>query len=211
MIKKGQSGNLVKAIQGALGLKQSGDFDDALKEAVIDYQREKKLKPDGIVGFKTLYEISPSINLTENFTLREFIHSHTGTVKGISNMPNETEFNNIMRTAKMLQKVRDSIGVPIRVSSGFRSHQLNTAVGGSRTSAHRFGLACDISADAFGDSRDLANHIKSMNIDFDQLILEFPDTSSTWVHLGFNDGKQRRQLLTAVKRSGKTYYLPGLN
>lgn len=89
-------------------------------------------------------------------------------------------------------------------------------VGGSKTSAHRFGLTADCDAIGF-TSRAFAKEIIEMRdrglIAFDQLILEYPERGDgAWVHIGFKkDGVgQRNQVLTAVKYGRKTVYLQGL-
>lgn len=90
-------------------------------------------------------------------------------------------------------------------------------VSGSATSAHSYGFAIDFTAPKFGNTRKiaatLAKELKARGIKFDQLILEFPDDRKTWIHLGYKSpsGKQRGQLLTAVKRGGRTVYLSGLH
>lgn len=155
--------------------------------------------------------------ITKNFTMAELTHSNTAKARGISNVPNDTHKANLIESAKNLwQPVRDILGVPMIVSSGYRSPALNRAVGGSSTSAHSHGFAIDFTAPRFGNTRavakKLAAELKACDIKFDQLILEFPDSISTWIHLGYKapNGRQRGQLLIAVKRGKKTVYLQGL-
>ena len=90
------------------------------------------------------------------------------------------------------------------VSSGFRSEQVNRAVSGSSTSQHRLGQAADISTRSL-DAEALARRIVELRLPFDQLIQEF----GRWVHVSYGP-RHRRQVLTAVKRNGRTVYLPGL-
>ena len=156
--------------------------------------------------------------ITKNFSLAELTHSNTAKARGISNVPNDTHKANLIASAKNLwQPVRDILGVPMIVSSGYRSPALNRAVGGSATSAHSHGFAIDFTAPKFGNTRaiakKLATELKARGIKFDQLILEFPDGRKTWIHLGYKSpwGKQRGQILTAVKRGGRNVYLSGLH
>lgn len=156
--------------------------------------------------------------ITKNFSMAELTHSNTAKARGISNVPNDAHKANLIASAKNLwQPVRDILGVPMRVSSGYRSPQLNRAVGGSPTSAHSHGFAIDFTAPSFGNTRQiakkLATELNARGIKFDQLILEFPDSTGSWIHLGYKSpsGKQRGQLLTAVKHGGKTVYLSGLH
>ena len=119
---------------------------------------------------------------------------------------------------KLWQPARELLGVPMLVSSGYRSPKLNKAVGGSSTSAHSYGFAIDFTAPGFGNTRKIANFLakefKARGIMFDQIILEFPDSPNSWVHLGYKSSKglQRNQLLTASKdMNGRTVYTVGLH
>lgn len=157
------------------------------------------------------------MQLTKNFTLDELTRSATATRLRLNNTPDERATTNLRQSARGLwQPVRDILGVPMVVSSGYRNPTLNRAIGGSTTSAHCYGLAIDFTAPRFGNTRQiakkLATELKARDIKFDQLILEFPDDHRTWIHLGYKSpsGKQRGQLLTAVKRGGRTVYLSGL-
>lgn len=118
--------------------------------------------------------------------------------------------------AQRMEQIRSLLGdVPITVLSCYRSEQVNKAVGGSPTSAHRHGLACDFVAPRFGKPLAICHAIEAARaagrIAFDQLICEFPH-SGGWVHIGFRlpPAHGRSQILTAIKRDGHTVYLPGL-
>ena len=156
--------------------------------------------------------------ITPNFYLSELTRSNTAARFGIRNTPSETHLKNLTDSAKNLwQPVRDMLGVPVLVSSGYRSPALNAKIGGARNSAHSHGFAIDFSAPAFGDSRKIAEflvkELRARGIKFDQLILEFPGTPGSWIHLGYKrpgTGEQRNQVLTAKKVKGKTVYLSGL-
>lgn len=160
--------------------------------------------------------------ITPHFSYRELTRSETARRHGVSNTPSQADLANITYTANQLEKVRAYLNdkyqkpIAIIVTSCFRSEKVNKLVGGSKTSAHRFGLAADCDATGF-TSRAFAEEIIEMRdkglIAFDQLILEFPERGDgAWVHIGFKkDGKgQRNQILTATKRNGKTVYLQGL-
>lgn len=78
--------------------------------------------------------------LTKNFRLKEF-HSHDG-----SDMPRSV-YNNIKKLAVELQKIRDIMGVPLTINSGYRSPEFNAKVdGAAKNSMHMYGKAADISA-----------------------------------------------------------------
>ena len=118
-----------------------------------------------------------------------------------------TIYNNLLYIIERLDKIREEWGGPIIVTSGYRSQALNKAVGGSKTSAHCVGLAADIQPTS-GNIMDLAALIATMEMEFDQLILEKTTVkngeivSCQWLHLGFSRTKNRNQILAF---DGKSY------
>lgn len=151
-------------------------------------------------------------NLTKNFTLEELVKSETALRKGLPNEPTaEIEVNLKQLAEKVLQPVRDHYGKGVKVNSGYRSPDVNAAVGGSRTSDHCKGQAADIEIPGVPNA-ELAEWI-AKNLKFTQVILEFytkgvPD--SGWVHVSYDPTNLKGQILTAVKQDGKTVYVPGL-
>lgn len=152
------------------------------------------------------------MNLTANFSLHEMTKSETALRKNMPNEPTEADIANLKLLAeKVLQPLRDHYGVGIKVNSGYRSPDVNAAVGGSRTSDHCKGQAADIEI-AGVPNATLAQYIKD-SLQYTQLILEFytpgvPD--SGWVHVSYDSNNLKCQTLTAVKKDGKTVYLNGL-
>ncbi len=145
------------------------------------------------------------MNLSKHFTLEEFIQSDTALRKGIRNQPTEEEVENLKCVASVLEQIREAVGMPIRVSSGYRGPMLNKAIGGSMNSAHVHGLAADISVDGM-DSRELAKLVSELNLPMlDQLIYE-----GTWVHVGLSLDAPRHQVLTAKFSCGKAFYTVGI-
>jgi zinc D-Ala-D-Ala carboxypeptidase len=135
--------------------------------------------------------------LTPHFTLEEFTDSQTAARKGIKNIPpeNSQERKNIQLTAETMELVRTILDdKPILISSGYRSPQVNAAVGGSKSSAHMSGLAVDFSCPGFGTPKaichKLHHHMKELGID--QLIHEY----DTWVHLGLSANAPRHMAMT---------------
>jgi hypothetical protein len=110
----------------------------------------------------------------------------------------------------VFEKIRAHFGVPIHISSGYRSKELNNAIGGSQTSQHSKGQAIDIDMDGSSSgvsNADIYNYIKD-KLDFDQLIWEFgTEKNPDWVHVSYNQGKNRKQKLKAVRINGKTSYV----
>ena len=151
------------------------------------------------------------MQLSKNLVLAEVIRSETAKRKGISNMPTPEHIENFKKLAEnVFQPIRDHFGVPIYISSGYRSKALNKAVGGSLSSQHCQGEAIDIDMDETSiTNKQIFDFIKD-NLVFDQMIWEFgTDINPGWVHVSYEStGKQRKQILKAVKIKGKTSYLP---
>lgn len=124
------------------------------------------------------------ILLSPHFTLQEFIRSDIATRKGIYNMPSAEVLENLRVLAEQLEDVRAFLGRPLLITSGYRSEELNTAIGGSKTSKHMTGLAADFECPAFGSPREVFDALRYPKgvFKYDQLILEFPPDG--WVHLG---------------------------
>ena len=140
--------------------------------------------------------------LTPHFSLEELTRSQVAVRKGIDNTPGPVSMQNLQFTAEAMERVRAVLGVPITVSSGYRSPPLNAEIGGAPTSAHVLGLAVDFVADRFGSPLDICRALVAAEIKFDQLIEE-----GTWVHISF-DPRMRGQVLT--KRPGVAGYQSGL-
>ena len=152
------------------------------------------------------------MNLSKNFTLSEMTKSETALRHDMDNTPGEKEIGNLkLLCEKVLQPIRDHYGKGVKVNSGFRHPDVNAKVGGSKTSDHCRGQAADIEIPGVANA-DLATWIKD-NLQFRQLILEFytpgvPD--SGWVHVSYVAEDNKKEVLTATKKEGKTVYLPGL-
>lgn len=77
------------------------------------------------------------VRITKNFTLEELYASDTARAKGINNRPTTEAIGNLTRLAYcLLQPLRDKLGKPIIITSGYRSQALNKAIGGTPTSQH---------------------------------------------------------------------------
>lgn len=145
--------------------------------------------------------------LTADFMLSEFLASDTAFRRGIENTPSESQLLNIVQhLAPGMQRVRDLLGLPIIIASGYRSLALNTAIGGSITSQHMQGLAADFTCPQFGSPLRICQKItgRADVINFDQLIYE-----GRWVHVSFSPAP-RRSVLTAHFEGGRVRYTPGL-
>lgn len=124
---------------------------------------------------------------------------------GIDNTPSADVVANLVRLAKILEKVRALLRKPIHISSGFRCPELNARIGGSAKSAHLEGRAADFICPGFGTPYAVARRIAGTRLGFDQMIHEY----GRWVHIAVPRAPEpaRRELLS-IFEAGK--YLPGL-
>lgn len=153
------------------------------------------------------------MKLSKYVSLAEVIRSDTAKRKGISNSPTpEHQENLVVVCEEVFDKVREHFGVPIFISSGYRSAALNKAIGGSATSDHNLGRALDLDQDGHGNgvtNMDVFKFIKD-NLEFDQLIAEGSNGAGdmNWVHVGYRKGNNRKQILIAIFTNGKAKYVP---
>jgi len=153
------------------------------------------------------------MKLSEHLDLSEVIRSESAKRRGLSNMPTAEHIANFKLLAdKVFEPIRNHFRCPIHISSGYRSKELNAAIGGSATSQHCSGEAIDIDMDGSPNgvtNQDVFNYIKD-NLEFDQLIHEMGTADKPdWVHVSYeSSGKQRKQVLKAKRVNGKTVYTP---
>ena len=127
------------------------------------------------------------------------------TSTGITNNPGPAERINLrMLVYQCLDPLREHLGRPVRVTSGYRCHAVNDAVGGSVRSFHTKGLAADIKVTGL-DSHDIMRAVIDSDIPFDQAIAYDPSRGGH-LHLGFSMGKLRQQKLWAKKGGGYEVY-----
>lgn len=152
------------------------------------------------------------MKLSKNLSLAEVTKSTTAKRLGIDNTPDdEWVIENLKAIADVIfQPLRDSFRCPIFVSSGYRSPDLNAAIGGSKRSQHMEGRALDLDADVYGGctNSEIFNWIRE-NVEFDQMVWEFGDEDNPdWVHVSYvRDGVNRKRCLKALRDDkGKVYY-----
>lgn len=136
------------------------------------------------------------MEITNNFTLEEFVASSTAYRLHIDNAPSQSVKNNISRLAReILQPLRDKFKKPIKITSGYRCPELNKAVNGSKTSQHLYGEAADINIGLADNRRlfELAQQmIKDGQIVVGQLINE---RNYSWIHISLPNSKHKNQIL----------------
>lgn len=140
------------------------------------------------------------MKVSKNFTIEEFEYSETAERLGIQNSISDkrTTINICALIHNILQPIRDEFG-PVKVTSGYRSQELNKAIGGAKKSQHLMGEAADIVMD---DMANVFDFIKN-NLEFDQLIWEKGDEESPeWIHVSYSIDKNRNEILLF---NGKNY------
>lgn len=150
---------------------------------------------------------NPPLKLSKYFSYREMTASQTATRFRIDNTPGAAQvLNMIALCTDVLDPIRELVGAPVHVSSGYRSVDLNRAVNGSRTSQHIRGQAADITVPGMSIAQ-LMDLIISSGIEFDQIIDEFGE----WVHISYSDIKSkpnRRSILYARhNKQGRVVFL----
>ena len=137
------------------------------------------------------------MNITKNFKLEEFAKSETAQRKGINNsIPAELIPNIKALCENVLQPLRDAVGVPVKISSGYRCPALNKAVKGSATSQHMKGEAADI---VIPDKKTGLQWFEWMrtHLTYNQLIWETNSRGGSWIHVGYKrTGKNKMQVLS---------------
>ena len=139
------------------------------------------------------------IPVTMHFTIEELYASATAKARGIQNKPGTAEIINLVYLAAyVLEPLREAMGEPIKIGSGYRCPQLNRAVGGVANSQHMKGQAADLCID--GDMKKGKRWFEwiKTHLDFDQLIWEHNDKGTYWVHVSYVHppfGRNRRQVI----------------
>lgn len=141
------------------------------------------------------------MRLSEHFVLDEFTKSGTAKRLGIDNTPTKNGIYKLTVIASHLETIREMYGGPLFITSGYRSPELNKAIGGSTRSAHCRCEAVDIDTGCREKNKQLFEIVRNY-CEFDQLINEF---DYSWIHIGFSKN-MRGQILEAYSDKGTTKY-----
>lgn len=135
--------------------------------------------------------------ISRNFKYSEFSKSDTAARLHLNNAITDWEVRDNIKALveDVLQPLRDAWGGPIFINSGYRSPEVNKAVGGVETSQHVLGQASDCGCT---DPYALAKLAKKMRLDYDQMGI-YP----SFVHLSYRkDGENRNQIFYAKTWKG---------
>ncbi len=140
------------------------------------------------------------MKLSPNFSLEELTFSQVASRRGLNNTPSEKVKDNLERLAFFLEQVRKLFNKPLLISSGYRSREVNEAVGGSKTSQHCEGCAADFNVKGMSPNA-VVRAIVDANIPYDQVILEF----DSWIHISIPTikGNTPRKQALIIDNKGK--------
>lgn len=149
------------------------------------------------------------MKISDNFSVDEFISSSVAIQHGYEFTLDRWEREQVERLVRTcLQPARTSIGKPFVITSGFRPPWLNHLIKGSKNSRHMYGCAVDFVVPGT-NLTDVFKRIKALDLPIDQLILEHPQSSREWIHLGVAlPGQEiRKQYMIATRTAdGRTIY-----
>ena len=130
-----------------------------------------------------IVQLNSKANLSEHFVLGEFTRSK---YPEVYNIPSHEAIANLKRLCVWLEVLRDKVGQPIIINSGYRSPQLNRKVGGAANSNHLTGCAVDIRTSGYEQAivfaAILINYAKESQQEFDELLIEKNRYGAVWVH-----------------------------
>lgn len=141
------------------------------------------------------------MRLSPHFDLSEFTRSDTARLLKIDNVPNLQEIENLTNLCiHVLEPARQKTGSQIYITSGFRSHELNHAVGGVPASQHCKGLAADLRIYTQFYTDNLVSALKQT--DFDQIIFENSGVRK-WIHVSWSTAP-RHQIINQWNDNTRT-------
>lgn len=137
-----------------------------------------------------------TIKLTENFTLNELAGTTTK-YKELNFTEAKKRMGRMYQLAGFAERIREIVGRPVIINSGYRCVQLNNYLKGSLTSQHLLAEAIDIKVPG-KTSSELFQIIAASDLKYDQLILEKVGNAQ-WVHVSIGSKKEK------LKYDGKKY------
>lgn len=150
--------------------------------------------------------------MTENFTLEELTRSDYAIRKGLDNTPNPDVEANLLILAQGLERIRELLGKPLIISSGYRSPKVNAGIGGAPNSYHTKGLAADFTVPGMTPAQ-VCYELEAFKdqVLYDKIILEFPHSATGgWVHVQFAEVEEPPRKTSWTIRSPKEGYLQGI-
>ena len=145
---------------------------------------------------ETVVQLNSKANLSQHFVLGEFTRSK---YPEVYNIPSHEAIANMKRLCVWLEVLRNKVGHPIVINSGYRSPQLNRKVGGAANSNHLTGCAVDIRTSGYEQAicyaAILINYAKESTQEFDELLIEKNRYGAVWVHFAVRPKDSRHKIL----------------
>ena len=142
-----------------------------------------------------IVQLNSKTNLSEHFLLGEFTRSK---YPEVYNIPSHEAIANMKRLCVWLEVLRNKVGHPIVINSGYRSPQLNRKVGGAPTSNHLTGCAVDIRTSGFEQAIEytaiLIAYATESNQEFDELLIEKNRYGAVWLHFAVRPKENRHKV-----------------
>ena len=142
-----------------------------------------------------IVQLNSNANLSEHFLLGEFTRSK---YPEVYNIPSHEAIANLKRLCVWLEVLRNKVGHPIVINSGYRSPQLNRKVGGAPTSNHLTGCAVDIRTSGFEQAIEytaiLIAYATESNQEFDELLIEKNRYGAVWLHFAVRPKENRHKV-----------------
>ena len=142
-----------------------------------------------------IVQLNSNANLSEHFVLGEFTRSK---YPEVYNIPSHEAIANMKRLCVWLEVLRNKVGHPIVINSGYRSPQLNRKVGGAPTSNHLTGCAVDIRTSGFEQAIEytaiLIAYATESNQEFDELLIEKNRYGAVWLHFAVRLKENRHKV-----------------
>lgn len=131
-------------------------------------------------------------NLVPHFTFFELCKTSVVKYQKLNLLKAQEQMGKMYMLAGFAERVREIIGKPLIITSGYRCPELNKAVGGAFTSQHVFGEAIDIVVKGMS-TKDVFNRIVTSDLKYNQIIIERNKSGSQWVHVSIGGYKQKLQ------------------
>ena len=145
---------------------------------------------------ETVIQLNSEAKLSPHFTLGELTKSSSH--PEVYNIPSHEAIANLKRVCVWLEELRLRSGTPIRINSGYRSPQLNRAIGGVPTSNHLTGCAVDIRVSGMEQlivyAAIIIQYANETHQDFDELLIEKNKHGAIWLHFAVRPKENRRKV-----------------
>lgn len=132
------------------------------------------------------------MQLTPHFTIEELAGTSNEQYKKLNLLKAQEQMGKMYMLAGFAERVREIIGKPMIITSGYRCPELNKAIGGALTSQHIFCEAIDFVVKGLRPE-DIFNRIVTSDLKYNQIIIERNKSGSQWVHISIGSYKQKLQ------------------